>query len=166
MRHFILAIIATISLFMTGCGNLSPQANPKLDQKIDNQQGKIGEIESMQNSLKVEMGKLQSQADIQNSRLDRIQQGLLNFQHNEDNNGIQIFSGSGGLIVAILGFTGLFIVIIYYRKMAVSHEKTANILAERIVHHGDPSLVDAVFQAALHTNVEEIILNLIKKHQK
>lgn len=166
MRRFLVAIIAAASLFaMTGCGNLSPRADPKLDQKIDNQNGKIGELSNMQNSMKAEIGKLSSQSDIQNSKLDRIQQGLLNMQTNTDNHGLQFFSGAGGLIVAIVAIVGLTVLVVVYRNAAKTHEKTANILAERIVHLNNPELENAVFEAVLHTNVAENVLNLIKKHK-
>jgi hypothetical protein len=161
-RYF---LIIGLTLFgITGCGNLSPRH----DQKIDNKDGKIGEIETLQNSMKLELGKLQSQAEISNSRLDRIQQGLVNIQQTEENNGVQIFSGTGGLVTAITGsvciLTCMAIFLLYYRSLAKSHEKTANLLAERIATYGDPVLVNSVFEAAMHTNVQGNILSLMKKH--
>jgi hypothetical protein len=162
MKKLILTIIAAYCLtILPGCGNLSPRQK----QEIDNQNGKIGNIENMANSMKAEIGKLQAQNDIQDSRLDRFQQGLLNMQSNNENSGIQIFSGPGGLVVACVGFLIVGIVAMHYRSLAKMHEKTANILAERIVSMNDPMLIDAVFQAAMHTNVEENILRVIKKHQ-
>ncbi len=160
MKKSISLLLITTILFLSGCGNLSPRHQ----QKIDNTNGKIGEVETLQNSLKAEVGKLQS-AEISNSRLDRLQQGLLNFQKNEENNGVQILSGSGGLMLAFLGFVCLSIVAVYYRSTAKMHEKTANILAERIVNHGDPLLINAVFEGALHTTAEANVLSLIKKHE-
>jgi len=169
MRRVFLAFLAAVLMFgMTGCGNLSPRADPKLDQKIDNQSGKIGEISNMQNSMRAEVGNLKSQADIQNSKLDRIQQGLLNLQQNNDNHGLMLFSGTGGLVLAVVGLFSvvcLTVVCVHYRSQAQLHEKTANILAERIVAHDDPRLENAVFEAVLHTNVAENVLTLIKKHK-
>lgn len=158
---YLSALIGLTLLTISGCGNLSPRH----EQKIDNTNGKIGEVETLQNSMKLELGKLQSQAEISNSRLDRIQQGLVNIQKTEENNGVQILSGSGGIIAAIVGFTCISIVLMYYRSLAKAHEKTANLLAERIVTHGDPVLINSVFEASLHTNVQENILSLIKKHK-
>lgn len=158
MKHFLLSIAAAF-LVMTGsgCGNLSPRQ----EQKIDNPNGKIGEIDSLANSLKAEIGKLQAQADIQNSQLDRIQQGLANFQLNNDNHGVQILSGSGGLMFAIIGL--LMIVVFHYRSHAQKNETAAKIMAERLVNTGDPQLIDSVFQAAMFTNAEEKVLELVKK---
>lgn len=169
MKRFFLAFLVTASLFtMTGCGNLSPRIDPNLDQKLDNQNGKIGEISNMQNSMRAEVGNLKSQAEIQNSKLDHIQQGLVNLQQTSDNHGLMLFSGTGGIVVAIVGILGivcLTILVVHYKGKAQIQEKTANILAERIVHHNNPQLENAVFEAVLHTDVAENVLKLMKKHK-
>lgn len=162
MRHLAYAIVAAFSVFCAaGCGNLSP----RLNQDLNNSNGRIGEVENMQNSMKAEVGKLQSQAEIQNSKLDRIQQGLMNVQNNADNHGVQIFSGTGGLVLAAVACFGTIFVALHYRGQSLLHEKTANLLAERIVSHNDPRLQESVFEAALHTPVAKNVLQLIKKHQ-
>lgn len=163
MRRTILAVTtAAVLIFAPGCGNLSPQANPKLEQKLDNQNGKIGEIDNLQNSMKAEIGKLQTQADIQNSKLDRLQMGLMNLQQNNDNHGVQILSGSGGLVLGGLLIAGLSVVLLHYRSQAKIHEKTADVLAEKVVAAGDPKLEDAVFEAVVHTPAAANMLRMIK----
>jgi predicted PurR-regulated permease PerM len=163
MKRLILSIVlATGMLSCAGCGNLSPRLEPKLDQKIDNQNGRIGQIETLQNSIKAEVGKIQSQAEITNSQLDRIQQGLINLQQNNDNHGVQIFSGTGGLLVAVVALLGM---LMYFRSTAKMHEKTASILAEKMVSLKDQQLENSVFEAVLHTNVAENMLKLIKKQK-
>lgn len=162
MKHFILPIIAAFCLSLnSGCGNLSPRH----DQKIDNQNGHIDEIKSNQNGIMAEIGSLKNQAEIQNSRLDRIQQGMVNLQSNYENSGVQIFSGPGGLIVAIVGFVCLTLILLHYRNQAKVQEKTANILAEKIVQLDDPDVEEAVFQAVMYTNVEENALKIFKKQK-
>ena len=161
MRGFILTIATILMLSATGCGNLSPRQQPK----IEDNEGQIQEMESLANSMKLELGKLQSQAEIQNSKLDKIQQGLVNFQNTNENSGVQILSGSGGLIVAMIAFIGATILIIFFRNQTVKAEKTANILAERIVSYQDPNLEEMVFQAAMYTDVEENVLKVMKKFQ-
>lgn len=147
-------------LCAAGCGNLSPRQR----QNINNQ-GKIGEIEDMTNSLKSEIGTLKSQSEITNSKLDRLQQGYLNNQSSNENSGIQILSGPGGLLFAtILTIVGVACVM-HYRRKAIINEKTANILAERIITQEDKELVEQVFHAAMHTEVEENVLSLMKRHQ-
>lgn len=162
MKGFVLTILAASLLFFTGCGNLSPRQEPRIDEN----QGQIQELENMANSMKAEIGKLQSQAEIQNSKLDKIQQGLVNFQGTNENTGVQILSGSGGLIVAIVAIVGSCVLIIFFRNQTKRAEKTADILAERIVSHEDPELEEMVFQAAMYTDVETNVLNIMKKQQE
>ena len=44
-----LAVFIFSSMFLTGCGNLSPRDNmsPQIQEHIDNQNGKIGEIDNV-----------------------------------------------------------------------------------------------------------------------
>lgn len=155
-----LLTVIFLLFLVSGCRNFSPRIEPK----IDNQNGKIGEVETMANSLKAEIGNLKTQAEIQNSRLDRIQNGLANLQQNNDNHGIQILSGPGGLV---LGFLIVCIAtVVYFRLNAIRNLKTANILAEKIVNAQNPKLIDSVFEAAAYTDVEDQILKLINKHEQ
>jgi TolA-binding protein len=167
MKKLIGIIAVSSILFLTGCGNLSPRDNlsPQQQQRIDNQNGRIQEMENLANSMRLEVGKLQSQAEIQNSKLEKIQQGLANFQSNNENSGVQILSGSGGLIIAVLALFCGTVVALTYRKEAKKQEKVANILAERIVSQSDPLLEDQVFQAAMYTDVEGDVLHIMQKHQ-
>jgi len=162
MKSFILILAASMLLVFAGCGNLSPRQQPR----IDDNNGQIQELESMANSMKAEIGKLQSQAEIQNSKLDKIQQGLLNYQNTNENSGVQILSGSGGIIVAIFAIVCAAVMILFYRSQAMKAEKTANLLAERIVSFRNPELEESVFQAAMYTDVEDKVLEVIKKFQQ
>jgi hypothetical protein len=159
MKHFFL-LLTLSCLMLTGCGNLSPRQQ----QQIDNQKGKIGEIENLANSMKLELGKMQNQNDIQNSRLDRIQQGLLNLQSNNENSGVQILSGPGGLMFAFAALLVVGVFMLHYRTVAKVQTKTANILAQSIAEQGDPDLHERVFLTAAFTEAEESVLNLMKKH--
>lgn len=159
MKQLIFILAALCLIFFSGCGNLSPRQ----DQKIDNSNGKIDEIKNNQNGIMSELGTLKNQQEIQNSRLDRIQQGLMNIQSTYENSGVQIFSGPGGLVVAIVGFVCCTILILHYRSQAKTYEKTSNILAERIINADNPELEDEVFQAAMYTSVEENMLKIMKK---
>lgn len=164
MKNLILAVLLALSL--TGCGNLSPRFDPKLDQKIDNQGGKIDSLKNNQNGIMSEIGTLKNQAEILNSRLDRVQQGILNLQSNNDNHGVQILSGSGGLLIAAISILVGGFLVLHFRSTAKMHEKTANILAEKIVDLNSPEVVDAVFQAAMYTDVEENMLKIMKNKTK
>lgn len=162
MKQLILSMIAAICLVATsGCGNLSPRQ----DQKIDNKDGHIDEIKNNQNGIMSELGTLKNQSDIQNSKLDKVQQGMINMQSTNENSGVQVLSGPGGILVTMVGFACLTVLLLHYRSQAKIHKISANILAERMVHMGDPALEDSVFQAAMHTAAEENILDLVKKHK-
>lgn len=163
MKNKILAIVAAIALaFLPGCGNLSPRQ----DQKIDNQDGRIGNLENLANSMKIELGRVQSQNEIQDSTIGQMQQGLLNNQSNFENSGVQILSGPGGLIVTLVGLMAAVVIILHYRRVAKIQTKTADIMAQTIASFGDPMLEDNVFRACMYTETEENVLNLIKKHKR
>ena len=162
MRRYFLTIVAALCLLTAqGCGNLSPRQDPE----INDNQGQIGQVENMANSNKLELGNLQSQAEIQNSKLDKIQQGLANFQSTNENSGVQILSGQGGLLISLFTVLAACLMIIHYRGQAQKQEKVANMLAERIVQWDEPQLEDEVFQAAMYTDVEASVLKLMKKHK-
>lgn len=151
-----------LCLTATGCNNLSPRLDP--EQKQQNQ-GDVQQMEQMANSLKAEILKLQQQNDIQNSQLEKIQQGLANFQSSNENTGVQILSGPGGLMLSMLFIVALSVLLLYYRRLASLNEKAADILAERIVVQQDRNLEDDVFKAAVHTEVQEAVLRLIQKQK-
>ncbi len=156
----ILMIVCTLAV-ATGCGNLSP----RFEQRLNNENGKIDEIKNNQNGMMAEIGKLQNQAEIQNSQLEKIQQGMINFQSNNENSGVQILSGNGGLIVSCIGAAALFILAmttLYYIGQAKLMTKTAKILADQIKAKNDEELTENVFKAAMYTDVEAQILNLVK----
>ena len=93
-------ILAIICLFvmLSGCADISPRYNPK----IENENGKIDEIRNNQNGIMAEIGKLKQSAEIQNSQLKEVQNGLLNFNaavSKNENSGVQILQGDGALIM-------------------------------------------------------------------
>ena len=162
-----LAVFLFSSMFLTGCGNLSPRDNmsPQIQEHIDNQNGKIGEIENIQNGFKNEIFKLQQGAEIIDSELDKVQQGMLNIQSNNENSGVQIFSGPGGLALASFGIFASILASMYYRKTAKINEEAADVMAEQIAKSEDAELEEQVLLSALGTKAEEKVYNLITKHQ-
>lgn len=158
----IFAILAVLSLFtLTGCGNLSPRMN----EKINNQGGKIEDMNSLQNSMQNRIGNLEAHNKIQDSKIGQLQEGYLNLQSNYQNSGVQILSGPGGIIVAVLGLVAGVVIASYFRSQAVRHEQASDILAEKIVQQNDPYLEDEVFKSAMYTNAEDIVLDVMAKHQ-
>ncbi len=158
--NFTKIVIITCLLILSGCKNLSPRQ----DQKLENN-GKIDEIKNNQNGIMSEIGTLKNQAEIQNSQLEKIQQGMMNLQSTNENSGVQILSGPGGLASVVVILTCVSLLMIHYRTQCKLHEKTANILTEKIIQKNDPSLEDDVFLSVINTNVEENVLNLMKKHK-
>lgn len=152
MNKIVSVFLMIFSLSFVGCGNLSPRIDPELKQQIDNQDGRIDEIESNQNSIKNE--------------LDNVQDGLMNISNQSNNSGVQIFSGSGGLFLGFVGILAVFIIMMHYRQKAVTAEKAADILAENIVQKDDPDLNENVFKAAMYTDAEESVYNLVLKHRQ
>jgi predicted PurR-regulated permease PerM len=137
MKKFLMTVFALAVLtLLPGCGNLSPRQ----EQEIDNQNGKIGEIENLANSIKAEVGNLKAQNDIQNSQLEKIQQGLVNMQSIHENSGVQILSGPGGLLFAIIALIVVTVLVLHYRSVAKVQQKTAEILAQSITARREPEL--------------------------
>jgi TolA-binding protein len=163
MKHVTIAFFILIIFSLAGCGNLSPRFQPR----IDNNEGKIDEMDNIQNGLKAEIGKLKQQNEILNSQIRQMQQGMLNINH--DNSGVEILSGSGGIFVALAGVIGLVFLgmtAIHYRSEAKKTEQAATILASNIVSINNPELENQVFQTALDTKAEEKVLHLMVKQQK
>jgi len=156
---FILLILNT-----TGCANL----NPRINDKIDNQQGKIDEIRNNQNGLMLELGKLKNDAQISNSQLKEVQQGMLNLNaaiSRNENSGVQILQGDGALIMVFgLGVIGMFLY--WYRDRAVNSEKAVDILAREVARLNDPVLNDNIFKAAMNTDSEKHIYHLLVRHRQ
>lgn len=158
MKTYLIYLACLVSLSVAGCNNLSPRFDPNLEQKIDNQNGRIDEIESNQNSIKNEMLNLNQRNEIIGSELDRIQMGF----YNEQNNGIQILSGSGGLFLGLTGSLALLLIVMHYRQKSVMNDKIIDMLAERLAQ----DVVDDLVKAAMYTDVEEKVYALIKKHYR
>lgn len=157
----ILLLLVAMMCILPGCGNLSPRQQ----QKINNQDGKIGEVDTLANSLKAEIGNLKTQNEMLNNKIGQMQQGLVNLQSNSENSGVQILSGPGGMIFSIIALLSATMLALHYRGVAAVHAKSSEILAQTIVAHNDAALEDKVFQAAMFTTAEENVLNLMKKHK-
>ena len=164
MKKIILLIFGIILIGTSGCNNLSP----RLEEHIDNQNGKIDEIRSVQNGISTELGNLRAENTLTNSELDALQQGWVNLNaklSSNENSGIQILQGDGALIM-VFSLAVIFMLIWYYRDKAKKAEKVAEILAQEITNKNDPALEDKIFLAAKHTDVEANVYHLIVKSQK
>lgn len=160
----ILTVIALISLSF-GCGNrdnLSPfSPRAKLKHEVQNQGGKIGELETLNNAIKTDVGQLKSQAEVHARDIQAMQQGT----GNKTNSGVQILQGDGAMIVLmVLAALGMFLVF-FYRTKALKNQKTAEILAQQIGYYNNSDLDNRVCMAALNSEVESDVYHLLMKHK-
>ena len=163
MNKIIFSLFAVVALITSGCGEFSP-LSPRLDQKINNQDGKIDELKNNQNGIMTEIGKIRNENQLTAKELRDAQQGLINMKGN-DNSGVQILQGDGALIMVFsLCVIGMLLVF-YYRTKSIKSEKTADIFAQQIALHNDTDLNDKVFMAALNTDVEHNVYHAMVRNQ-
>lgn len=155
-------ILTCLLLLNAGCANF----NPRNQNKINNQSGKIEDIKSNQNGLMLELGKVRQEISSQNSKLKEIQSGLVNLNaavSRNENSGVQIIQGDGALIF-IFSIIVIGMLMFYYRDRAVKSEKTSEILAREVAKFNDPHLNEAILASALKSRSAKQIYQLIKTH--
>lgn len=152
-------------LAFPGCGgNLSP-FSPKIRKELNNQNGKIDELKDNTNGIMLDLLKLKNDQTITQRDVENFQQGLINLEKRNENSGIQIFQGDGGLLVGF-GLVAFAMFLIHnYRSKALKNEKTAEVLAQQIALYNDPYLNEEIFKAAMNSTVEAPIYHLMVKHQ-
>lgn len=164
MGKIIVGFLAVLILAVSGCGVKISPLSPELNQKINNQDGKIDDIKNNQNGIITEIGKIRNQSDLNARDIHDAQQGLMNVK-GQENNGIQILQGDGALVMVFSLITIAMMLIFYYRSKSIKSDKTTNILAQQIALHDDQQLNDKVFMAALNTDVESNVYHAIVKNQ-
>ena len=151
-------------IFISGCSNF----NPRLQNRIANENGKIEDIKNNQNGLMLELGKLRNEAQIQNSQLKEVQQGMLNMNNalsRNENSGIQILQGDGSLML-IFALASIGMLLFHYRNKANNNEKIANMLAVEVARFNDPNLNDNILRTSMFTSVESKMFKLLNTHVK
>jgi hypothetical protein len=164
MRRILRILVTLFLLSITGCGNL----NPRINEKIDNQQGKIDEIRNNQNGLMLELGKLKNDAQISDSQLKEFQQGMLNLNaaiSRNENSGVQILQGDGALIM-VFGLCVIGMLLYWYRDRAVKSETAVDIITKEVARLNDPILNDNILKAAMHTDSEMRLYHLLSRHSQ
>jgi hypothetical protein len=155
-------LIVSLLCLVTGCMDISP-LRPELDQRIDNQNGKIDDIKNNQNGVMLELMKLQNKQEIMARDIGNLQTGLINSSN--QNSGVQILQGDGGLIFVFALGTIALLLIYHYRSKYRESDKAANLLAQQVTHYNDIELENEVFLAALNSDVEEKVYHLMVNHQ-
>jgi predicted PurR-regulated permease PerM len=154
-----LASILIVLVLFSGCTNFNPKS------RINNSNGKINDINNNQNGMMMELGKLKQDAEVLNSKLKEIQNGLVNLNmaiSRNENTGVQILQGDGSLFLI---FSCIALVCIFYFKNR-DNEDTMKMMAEKIMESPDEKLQESVVDAALAKNKGEKVLNLLKKVKK
>ena len=161
---WIFAILTATILLLPGCNMMSP----RLDEDIDNQNGKIEELKNNQNGILAEIGKLRQDAQVNAKKLDNFQQGLVNLNaklSSNENSGVQILQGDGALMM-VFGLGTIFLVMtFYYRNRSKKNEEAAEALAEALVSQNDIDLENRAFSSAINRKAEKEVYHLICKNQ-
>lgn len=164
MKKVILLVLFALALAGGGCAKI----NPRLDQKLDNQNGQIDSIKNNQNGFISEIGNLRQQQQLQNSQLKDVQDGYLNMKNQmftRENSGVQILQGDGPLTMIFgLGVVGL--ILWHYRAAAKTSEKAADIMAQQIAQADDPALHERVFRSAMYSDAESHVYKLLMKYKR
>lgn len=164
MKRILFLLCTALLIGVSGCANLNPRNN----SPINNENGKIDEIRNNQNGLMLELGKLKNDAQIQNSQLKEVQQGMLNLNASlsrNENSGVQILQGDGALILVFsLGVIGM--LLYWYRDRAVKSEKAVDIITREVARLNDPTLNDNILKAASNTDTENHLYHLLVKHNQ
>lgn len=154
-----------IFLCFVGCARLDPKINPHNNTPINNTDGDV-EARNNQNGVMLELAKLNQKADLQNSQLKEVQNGLVNLNTSlsrNENSGIQILQGDGALIM-VFSLAVIFLLFVY-RNKAIKNEKISNLMAKEIARFNHGQLNDNVLYAAANEKCERKVFDLIKKNQ-
>ena len=136
-----------------------------MQNRIDNKNGKIDEIKNNQNGLMLELGKLRQDAEIQNSQLKEVQQGMLNLNATgirNENKGVQILQGDGALILIFA--LGTVAMLIFYKRKSDKNEKIANIMAQEVMLLNNQKLNDKILNSSMKTKLEKDVYKMMFKH--
>lgn len=155
--------ISTVVLASLGCANFNPRMNPR----INNKDGQIEEIKNNQNGVMAEIGKLKQESEIQNSKLDEVQNGLVNLNASvsrNENSGVQILQGDGALIL-VFSLAVIAMILFWYRERAITGEKTLSIMSKEIARFNNPNLNENILKEAMKEKQEVYVLSLLKKEK-
>ena len=115
-----------------------------------------------------EIGKLKQNAEIQNSKLKEVQNGMLNLNaaiSRNENSGVQILQGDGSLIL-VFSLCVIGMLLYRFHDRAVTSEKSADIMAKEVIRFNNPILNDNILRAAMNSNSEQQVYHTLVKHQR
>lgn len=148
-------IICASLMCLAGC-NVSP-FSPK--SRINARD--VEDLKNNTNGIIAEIGKLRNDNQNLNSKLQDVQQGLINTKFNE-NRGVQIFQGDGALIMFFgIGIVGM--ILIYMYSALEKAKKVNQILADSVNDYNSKNLHSAIVKAASYTDVADQVKSLLSK---
>ena len=162
MKNLLLLAILSISVISVGCANFNPRNQPRIDRNS----GRVEDMQSNQNGVMAELGRIRQEMSNTNSKLKEIQTGMVNLNtavSRNDNTGIQIIQGDGALIF-IFSIIVLGMFLYWYRDRAIKSEKTTEMMAKEIARYNDPVLNEQVLRAAVDNDRGREVYTLIKKN--
>jgi len=161
MKRMLLATIAVAFLiFIPGCPDISP-FSPENRNRIEGVEGDIEEIETVQDSLVLELQRLRQENTIMAEKIESFQQAQGNFI--DQNSGIKI--GDGFIIGGVLLIGFAMFLIYHYRTKMLQNKEASEILAQQVALYDDTDLNDQIFMAAMNTKAEGEVYHLMVKSQ-
>lgn len=151
-------LFAMLLATVAGC-NFSP-FSPSNKNGIRNNSGEIGDIKNNQNGIMAEIMSLKSRMDIMARDIENMQSGLIN--HNNKNNGVQIFQGEGGLAVGLSLAVILALVAANYKLKSDKYRKTAELFGDQIKRMKNPGIEDRIMLEALGKKLESETFKILR----
>lgn len=156
MRSILVCVV--LATVLSGC-NVSP-LSPSNRQSIRRNSGEIGDIKNNQNGIMAEIMSLKGRMDVMARDIENIQNGFIN--HNNRNNGIQIFQGDGGLAVGLSLLFVLAVVALNYKLKSEKYRKTAELFAKQVKNLHSPEVEEKVLVGAIEKKVESEVFRMLK----
>lgn len=154
----IVMVCFVLSAFLSGC-NVSP-LSPSNRHNIRNNSGEIGDMKNNQNGIMAEIMSLKGRMDLMARDIENIQNGFIN--HNNRNNGVQIFQGDGGLAVGLSLLFVLAVVALNYRLKSEKYKKTAELFAKQVKELRSPEVEEKILVGAIEKKVESEVFRMLK----
>jgi hypothetical protein len=153
-----LVVCAVLAMTISGC-NVSP-LSPSNRNSIKNNSGEIGDTKNNQNGIMAEIMSLKGRMDLMARDVENIQNGFIN--HNNRNNGVQIFQGDGGIAVGLSLLFVLAVIALNYKLKSEKYKKTAELFAQQVKEIKDPQMEEKILVGALERKIESEVFKMLK----
>lgn len=103
---------------------------------------------------------LKNRMDVMARDIENIQSGFVN--HNNKNNGVQIFQGEGGLAAGVVILVALASLAINYKLKSEKYKKTAELFAKQVKNMNRPDVEERVLIGAIEKKVESEVFKILR----